>query len=355
MPFLSVIVPIYNAENYLKECLDSIINQTYRDFELILVNDGSTDKSPQICCNYADKYKNIHIVNKKNGGLVSARKAGLAQACGEYIGWVDSDDRIMPEMFEKMCGEAEKTNADVVICDVWSWSGECLTPIEQAIRAGGIYSDQNLFDNFYPYMLYAGNFYSFGILPAQFNKIIRSPIIRKNMEKVDDNISIGEDAACTYFCMLDAKSISYLKGIFLYQYRANLGSMCFQWKFDKISSASVLLNFFYNRLQEYDIPQLKEQFWYYLVCIYTNVYFEYGTFMSANHKKVNFIMEQIKLEKKMKLEFLQQLHAKTLKIPLDRRVLVEYILDGQKKKRLPALIMLKVRCFLMYVYRRYKG
>lgn len=355
MPFLSVIVPVYNAENYLRECLDSIVNQTYRDFELILVNDGSTDRSPQICCEYAHKYKYIHIVDKKNGGLISARKAGLAKACGEYIGWVDSDDRIMPEMFEKMCGEAEKTNADIVICDVWSWSGERLIPMEQAIQAGGIYSGQKLYEDFYPYMLYAGKFYSFGILPAQFNKIIRSPIIRKNLEKVDNSISIGEDAACTYFCMLDAESISYLKGTFLYQYRANLSSMCFQWKFEKISSASVLLNFFYNRLQEYDVPQLKKQFWYYFVCIYTNVYFEYGTFLFANHKKVNFIKNHIKLEKNLNREFLQQLHNKKLKLPLDRRVLAEYILGGQKLKRLPALIMLKVRCFLMFVYRHYKG
>ena len=102
MPFLSVIVPIYNAEQYLEECLDSIMQQTFKDYEVILVNDGATDRSPQICQEYADQYDNVHLVNKENGGLVSARKAGLAKACGEYIGWVDSDDCVEPEMFEKM-------------------------------------------------------------------------------------------------------------------------------------------------------------------------------------------------------------------------------------------------------------
>ena len=71
MPFLSVIVPIYNAEKYLKECLDSVMNQTFKDFEVILVNDGSTDRSPQICDSYAKQYNNIHIVNKENGALTN--------------------------------------------------------------------------------------------------------------------------------------------------------------------------------------------------------------------------------------------------------------------------------------------
>lgn len=354
MPFLSVIVPIYNAEKYLKECLDSIVQQTYQDYEVILVNDGSTDKSPQICRNYAKRYENIHIINKENGGLVSARKAGLAAACGEYIGWVDADDSVVPDMFEKMCGEAKRTNVDIVVCDMWSWSGDKLTPMEQAVQTGGVYTGQKLVDDFYSCMLYAGKFYSFGILPAQFNKIIRSPIIRKNLQKVDDNISIGEDAACTYFCMLDAKSVSYLKDEFLYKYRANLGSMCFQWKQEKVTSASFLLNYLYTRINEYNIPQFTKQFWYYFVCIYTNVYFEYGIYAFASHRKVHFIKEQINIENGLRREFEKQMRKKTLRLPWDRKLLIEAVLCGQKAKKLPALIMLTLRCFLMFTYRQYK-
>lgn len=353
MPFLSVIVPIYNAEKYLRECLDSIVNQTYKDYEIILVNDGSTDKSPQICRKYQEKYHNVIVVNKENGGLVSARKAGLAKAQGEYIGWVDADDCVVPDMFEKMCNEAEHTNADIVICDMWSWSGDKLTPMEQAIPTGGVYTGQKLVDEFYSHMLYAGKFYSFGILPAQFNKIIRSPIIRKNLEKVDDNISIGEDAACTYFCMLDAESVSYLKGEFLYKYRANLSSMCFQWKQEKVTSASILLNYFYTRLDEYDLPCFKEQFWYYFVCIYTNVYFEYGIYAYASYSKVQFIQKEIKLKRNTKRAFAQEMQNGTLHLPWDRKLLIEAVLFRQKAKQMPALLMLKMRCFLMFAYRRW--
>lgn len=353
MPFLSVIVPIYNAEQYLEECLDSIMQQTFKDYEVILVNDGATDRSPQICQEYVERYDNVHLVNKENGGLVSARKAGLAKACGEYIGWVDSDDCIVPEMFEKMCKEAKRTKADIVICDMWSWSGEKLIPMVQAVKAGGVYAGEKLEKEFYPYMLYAGKFYTFGILPAQFNKIMRSSIIRENMEKVDDNISIGEDAACTYFCMLDAKSISYLKGEFLYKYRANLNSMCFQWKNEKISSASVLLNFFYHRLKEYDNMQVKEQFWHYFVCIYTNVYFEYGVFACANHKKVQLIDEEIWLEESLKQEFTGQMQNRSLQLSYDRKLVINTVLYG--KQKFLTQIVLRMRCLLMFLYRRYKS
>lgn len=354
MAFLSVIVPIYNAENYLEECIDSIINQTYKDFELILVNDGSTDSSPQICKKYAEKYDFVHLVSKSNGGLVSARKAGLNVANGEYIGWVDADDCIVPEMFEKMCNEVKRTAADIVICDMWSWSGDKLTPMNQSVKEGGLYTGEKLKKDFYPYMLYAGQFYDFGILPAQFNKIVKAPIIKKNMDMVDDKISIGEDAACTYFCMLDADSISYLKGEYLYKYRANLNSMCFQWKEQKISSASVLLNYCYNRLKQYNMPSFTEQFWYYLVCIYTNVYFEYAVYAIANRKKVEFISSRINLQKNLEKELIKQLEDKKLKLPYDRKLIMDVLLCGHTQKKFIAQLVMKMRCFLMYIYRRYK-
>ena len=355
MPFLSVIVPIYNAEKYLKECLDSVMNQTFKDFEVILVNDGSTDRSPQICDSYAKQYDNVHIVNKENGGLVSARKAGLAKASGEYIGWVDSDDSIVPDMFEKMCGEANKTDADIVICDMWSWSGDKLTPMEQAVKTGGLYTGERLKQDFYSIMLYSGRFYSFGILPAQFNKIIRAPIIRENLEKVDDNITIGEDAACTYFCMLDARAISYLKGEFLYKYRANLSSMCFQWKEEKITSASIILNFMYHRLKEYKNSQMIKQFWYYLVNIYTGVYLEYGAYAAASHMRIELLPEEIALDCDLKKDVIRQVKKKKLCLPYDRMLVIQSVLCGKSRKKKLTQMVLKLRCYAMFLYRHYKG
>ena len=89
---ISVIVPIYNAEEYLERCLDSIVNQTYAQLQIVLVDDGSTDTSSIICDAYREKDHRIKVIHKTNGGLVSARKAGLREAAGAFVGWVDADD-----------------------------------------------------------------------------------------------------------------------------------------------------------------------------------------------------------------------------------------------------------------------
>lgn len=117
MPKISIIVPVYNVEGYLNNCIDSILNQTFKDFELILVNDGSTDNSLKICKYYKNIDNRICIINKENGGLSSARNAGLDIAKGEYIGFVDSDDYIHPQMYELLYNQIMKNDADISMCE----------------------------------------------------------------------------------------------------------------------------------------------------------------------------------------------------------------------------------------------
>ncbi|GGF81845.1 glycosyltransferase family 2 protein [Wenyingzhuangia marina] len=111
---VSIIMPVYNVENYLKECLDSIINQTYKNIELILINDGSTDNSGFICDEYASQYKNIKVLHTKNGGQGAARNIGLKIAEGFYVYLIDSDDYISPSLIENCCSFAEKEKLDLV-------------------------------------------------------------------------------------------------------------------------------------------------------------------------------------------------------------------------------------------------
>ena len=99
-PLISIIIPVYNAEKYLKKCLDSVINQTYKNLEIILVDDGSTDKSPEICDKYAEKDSRIIVLHKENGGVSSSRNAGLDIFKGEYLSFVDSDDYVEPDYIE---------------------------------------------------------------------------------------------------------------------------------------------------------------------------------------------------------------------------------------------------------------
>lgn len=115
---ISIIVPFYNVEKYASKCIESIINQTYKNLEIILVDDGSKDNCGKICDEFAKKDKRIKVIHKTNGGLSDARNAGIKEATGNYIGFVDSDDYIESDMYEYLLNLLEKNNADISICGV---------------------------------------------------------------------------------------------------------------------------------------------------------------------------------------------------------------------------------------------
>lgn len=116
MEKISVVVPIYNVEKYIRKNVDSIINQTYKNLEIILVDDGSKDNSSNICDLYKKKDKRIKVIHKENGGLSSARNAGIEEATGDYVAFVDSDDYIEPNMYEEMYEASQKFSCDIVTC-----------------------------------------------------------------------------------------------------------------------------------------------------------------------------------------------------------------------------------------------
>ena len=118
--YISVIVPIYKVEDYLDRCVDSIVNQTYRNLEIILVDDGSPDKCPKMCDKWAEKDNRIRVIHKENGGLSDARNAGMRVATGDYISFIDSDDYISLDFYETLYNVALTQNADIVECSVVS-------------------------------------------------------------------------------------------------------------------------------------------------------------------------------------------------------------------------------------------
>lgn len=136
MKDFTVIVPIYNVENYLRRCIESIIKQTCMPKEIILVNDGSTDGSGAIADEFAEKYDSITVIHKDNGGSSSARNAGLKIIKTKYVTFVDSDDYLSLDMYEKLFAQLEEYDADISICGVWyeEESGEKSTPYKQGIK-----------------------------------------------------------------------------------------------------------------------------------------------------------------------------------------------------------------------------
>ncbi len=133
-PKVSVIVPVYNAQKYLERCIDSLIKQSLEDIEIILVDDSSTDSSLSICQDYAKKDKRIKVIHKENEGAGMARNAALKVAAGEYIGFVDSDDFITPDMFKTLCEKAEKYNSDLVMSGVLFVDGNMFSQKGESVR-----------------------------------------------------------------------------------------------------------------------------------------------------------------------------------------------------------------------------
>lgn len=122
-PLVSIIIPIYKVEKYLDKCIESVVNQTYANLEIILVDDGSPDNCPAICDEWAKKDSRIMVIHKENGGLSSARNSGVAIAKGEWIGFIDSDDYIVPDMYEKMFLAVQESEAELCICGM-KWVNE---------------------------------------------------------------------------------------------------------------------------------------------------------------------------------------------------------------------------------------
>lgn len=140
MPRISVIVPVYNTEKYLRGCLESILCQSCPDFELIIVNDGSTDSCPEICDEYAARDCRIRVIHKINAGVSAARNDALDAACGEFVTFIDSDDRINPETFEKALEAADSSGAGIVRYNFRNIVGDRIIEVRHRSIPSGLYA-----------------------------------------------------------------------------------------------------------------------------------------------------------------------------------------------------------------------
>lgn len=207
---ISIIVPIYNVEEYLPKCIESIISQTHKELQIILVDDGSTDSSGQICDRYGQIDDRIEVVHKDNGGLVSARKIGLAVADGEYIGFVDGDDYIDSDYYEHLVSAMIGEQVDIV-CSGFvreNMRGELLGRICYKQKKYDIHKENIQFiEN---YVLSNSNADLIDISPSIWSKLFKAEMIKTAYNKVPDSQSYGEDYICLCAILLKCKSILLL-------------------------------------------------------------------------------------------------------------------------------------------------
>lgn len=217
----SVIVPVYRVSDYLEKCIESILQQTYQDFELILVDDGSPDDCPQICDKYAQADSRIRVIHKENGGLVSARQAGAKEANGDYICCIDGDDWVAPDYLESFAKSIKLCNADIVCCNSYlaqiDGNKECKSGI-----APGVYDRARIEKELFPLLLENEKNQYFP--PSLCMKAIRRNLFQPEQAEVDPSIVIGEDRAVEIPCVCRSNYIVMLDDC-LYYYRVNTQSM----------------------------------------------------------------------------------------------------------------------------------
>lgn len=221
-PIISVLVPAYNVEKYVAACIESIINQTYRNLEIIVVDDGSTDSTGNIIDHYASCDSRIRVVHKANEGLVMARRDALDMATGSLVGFVDSDDWIDPQMYEKLYAAMIATGADIVTSGRIIEEKDRSFPLFDLINAG-IYHPLEDKQFCHDLILDSQN-HLWGITPNFWNKLFKMDIIKERQKHISREITYGEDDACVYSALAFANTVTVLEEAY-YHYRMRDDSM----------------------------------------------------------------------------------------------------------------------------------
>jgi glycosyltransferase involved in cell wall biosynthesis len=285
-PKISVIVPIYNVAPFLPVCIESILGQAYSDFELILVNDGSLDASHDICAGYQAKDQRVVVINKSNRGLLSARKAGLAVAKGEYIAFVDGDDWTDVDFLASMVRIATLQKVDLVIGGhIRSFEGrnEKIGPF----HLPGIYEGAEL-DNVIRTMLNTRTFFQHGVSTYVWNKLFKSDLLRPVLNGVPNEITMGEDAAITYSFLSKCRKVGITHAAnYFYRQRVNSMVKAIQSKELEREHLSNLIYYLYGSLSpEMDKAKLRMDLLFYL---YSQALVRFGGFISAEADTIPFV------------------------------------------------------------------
>lgn len=248
---ISVLMPVYNGEKYLEETVSSILNQSYKEFELIIINDGSSDNTKIICDNLVKNYSRIKVIHKDNTGVSNTRNIALDNAKGEYITFVDSDDLIHKDYLKKLINEEFKNNSDLIVCGF----------VERKISNRNEIKDSNKI--YKPYDFVEINkmqdsildFVNSGLLNPLWNKLYKKHIIIENNIRFKEDVKTGEDFIFNLQYISFIKNISFIDEALYYYIRRNNNSITYQYIDDmyyKGIEIHELLEKFLNKMNFYN-------------------------------------------------------------------------------------------------------
>lgn len=261
MDLITIIVPVYNVEKYINECVDSLINQTYKNLEIILVDDGSNDKSGAVCDDYALLDTRVKVIHKQNEGLGFARNTGLKVAQGKFVTFIDSDDTADADLVEKLVNGIYETNSDTCIGGFKRISENGLVNYEEKYD-NAIYEGEDVYDKLFARMLGSAPDKHDAIRMSVWNVLYSMDIVRRhNIEFPSERVFISEDI------IWDSEYYKYAKKAIVsdstaYNYRITPGSLTQKYKPDMLEKICVLYNELCNRLlgDKTKITRLQRQF-----------------------------------------------------------------------------------------------
>lgn len=237
---ISLVIPAYNAEKYIARCLESAINQTYENYEIIVVNDGSTDQTLEICKMYENKCSFLRVLHReRNCGQTYSIQEGIFEAAGNYVTFMDSDDCLDSHYLEYLASGIS-VGAQIICCNCNKIYHNRV--VLQKERIGqGIYDRDNLLKVIFPVLINDGTYLSRGISPHRCGKLFRRELLQNNLIFCDPGLRFGEDMNLTFAAMLDCNNLMILddqEG--LYQYYQNEGSMVHRYKKDMFEQIVLL-------------------------------------------------------------------------------------------------------------------
>ena len=247
MDLITIIVPVYNVENYIKECIESLVNQTYQNIEIILIDDGSTDSSGCICDNYAESDSRIKVIHKKNEGLGFARNTGLMAAKGKFVTFIDSDDKADADLIERLIKGIFEFDCDTCIGGFRRISESGVVSYEEQYD-DAIFSGTNVYNVLFARMLGSSPDKHDAIRMSVWNVMYSMNIIRENKLKFpSERKLISEDLIWDSEYYKYAKRVKVINST-AYNYRITPGSLTKKYKPDMLEKICVLYNEMFNRI-----------------------------------------------------------------------------------------------------------
>lgn len=253
---ISIIIPAYNCERYLHQCVDSVLAQTYENLQIILVDDGSTDGTAEICNEYAWKNKRVKVLHKKNQGVAKAVIDGIGISEGKYIGFVDSDDYIMRDMYQTMLRVMKESGADIVQC--------MLSSDEKLLKSDCVTENIQVYEGADLDRLISEIFTAFQsrepiILPSRVIKLFNGELVRKNLCYYSSEVSFGEDLNFSFAALCDAKRVAVLPEANFYYYRPNEESLTHNYRKKLDENNRILIKALCDieRAKKINIPNIR--------------------------------------------------------------------------------------------------